>query len=504
VRETILNTLIELVGIQSLNGIPHAEDAYVDFLYGKLSGWDYFSRHPEDLYKTAITGDALKRHNLTAIVRCGDRSCKKAILYINHHDVVGIEDIDAFYPLKYKEKLAQSSLSEEARRDLQSGEWLFGRGVSDMKGGAAVQLALLKEYSEIPETLNVNIIFLSLADEENTGLGVQQAVRSLAALKRDGWEFLLCVDSEPTITGRKKDGGIIYTGSIGNITVLTLFVGRASHVGEFYDGISAAVLAAKMIYETEGDPETADSHKGQIFPPTACLIFKNLSTGYSVTLPDRAAAVFNMLPAEKSAKEILDYFVKKAMRAGEEALRKHYKSSGMRVITFGELKELAGSDIGLEGLAGEDIYIAFVNRMISAANLSGPLAVVCLIPPYCGARLNRGETELELKAMGAAEGTAAYAKELTGKPLAIEGVYEGISDLSEMGLDERDIKTLTENLAGYGTLFTYPFEEMKSLDIPVINLGPIGKDAHKWTERVHIPYLTETLPLLLKRLTAYY
>jgi arginine utilization protein RocB len=503
VREAILSTLIELVGIQSVNGVPRAEDAYVDFLYGKLSGWDYFSRHPEDLYKTAITGDVLKRHNLTAIVRCGDRSCKKAILYINHHDVVGIEDQDAFYPLKYKEKLARSSLSEEARRDLESGEWLFGRGVSDMKGGAAVQLALLREYSENPEALNVNIIFLSLADEENTGLGVQQAVLSLAALRREGWEFLLCVDSEPTITGREK-AGIIYTGSIGNITVLTLFVGRASHVGEFYDGINAAVLAAKMIYDTEGDPETADSHKGQIFPPTACLVFKNLSTGYSVTLPDRAAAVFNMLPAEKSAEEILDYFVKKAMRAGEEALRKHYKSSGIRVITFGELKELAGDGVDLEGLAGEDTYIALVNRMISAANLSGPLAVVCFIPPYCGARLNRGETELELKAMLAAEGTAAYAKELTGNPLAIEGVYEGISDLSEMGLDERDIKTLTENLAGYGELFTYPFEEMKSLNIPVINLGPIGKDAHKLTERVHIPYLTETLPLLLKRLTAYY
>jgi arginine utilization protein RocB len=514
-RDAILKTLIELTAVQSVNGVPQAEDAYVNFLFEELVGWDYFARYPEDLFLTPLEGDDLERHNLTAIVRGADRTKKQAILLINHHDVVEVDDTDAFYPEKFMKKLSESTLTDDVRADLESGEWLFGRGVSDMKGGAAVQLSIIKEFSENPEVLNINLIFLSLADEENNGFGVHQAVRSLAEMKRDGWEFLLCIDSEPTITNqgypeceqkalfKARLGGVIYTGSIGNATVLCLFAGKGSHVGEFYEGINAAVLAAKMVYETEGDPATADTYNGKRFSPAACLLFKTIAEGYSVTLPDRAAVVFNVLMAEKSITEILDYFMKKAEECGNEALERHYKAHGktMRVVALSELKAMAGDKELIQLSKGDDI--ALVNRMITAAGLSGPLAAVGFIAPYCQARLNKGKTALDIRAGQSAAEVISYA-ETIGAKLTLEEVYEGISDLSEMGLDTEDIGVLTDNLAGYGALFTHPFEEMKRLNIPVINLGPIGKDAHKLTERVYIPYLTQTLPLLLKKLIECY
>jgi arginine utilization protein RocB len=326
-------------------------------------------------------------------------------------------------------------------------------------------------------------------------------------MQKDGWEFLLCIDSEPSITNQEKSGGVIYTGSIGNITIFTLFVGKESHVGEFYDGINAAVLTAKMIYDIEGDPNTADSYDGRHFSPASCLKFKDFTAGYSVTLPARSAVIINLLTAKKSVTEILAYFTQKAKESGEAALRKHYGLETIKVITFSELKNMVTGfegEISLETTAKEDADIELVNRLITDAGLSGPLAVVGFIPPYCGAKLNEKKTLSEIKAAEAAEDVAAYAEKLTGSRLAVEAVYEGISDLSEMGGVPEDIEVLKDNMAGYGKMITYPFEEMKSLAIPVINLGPIGKDAHKPTERVFIPYLTQTLPLLLKRLIENY
>ncbi|WP_205417899.1 M20/M25/M40 family metallo-hydrolase, partial [Escherichia coli] len=62
-------------------------------------------------------------------------------------------------------------VSEEARRDLESGDWIFGRGTADMKSGLIVQAAVLAELSENPDALDVNLLYLAVADEENNACG---------------------------------------------------------------------------------------------------------------------------------------------------------------------------------------------------------------------------------------------------------------------------------------------------------------------------------------------
>jgi arginine utilization protein RocB len=59
-----------------------------------------------------------------------------------------------------------------------------------------------------------------------------------------------------------------------------------------------------------------------------------------------------------------------------------------------------------------------------------------------------------------------------------------------------------ENLPGWGDFYRFPEEALLKLDIPILNLGPFGKDAHKNTERVHLPYSFETYPVLLKEAVA--
>jgi len=50
---------------------------------------------------------------------------------------------------------------------------------------------------------------------------------------------------------------------------------------------------------------------------------------------------------------------------------------------------------------------------------------------------------------------------------------------------------------GYRTLYELPLQALRKLDIPVLNLGPVGKDAHKHTERIHERYAFEVYPALL-------
>ncbi|HHY11072.1 MAG TPA: hypothetical protein GX529_00410, partial [Firmicutes bacterium] len=43
-------------------------------------------------------------------------------------------------------------------------------------------------------------------------------------------------------------------------------------------------------------------------------------------------------------------------------------------------------------------------------------------------------------------------------------------------------------------------DDLLKLDIPVVNLGPWGKDAHKFMERLDVDYSLEVVPKLLKSL----
>ncbi|SID90901.1 Uncharacterised protein [Mycobacteroides abscessus subsp. abscessus] len=50
-------------------------------------------------------------------------------------------------------------------------------------------------------------------------------------------------------------------------------------------------------------------------------------------------------------------------------------------------------------------------------------------------------------------------------------------------------------------LFPVPLGEMKTLNMPSLNIGVYGKGGHKWTERVYKPYTFGILPDLIRKLT---
>ena len=49
---------------------------------------------------------------------------------------------------KLEEMLRKMPLDDVAKADLESGEWIWGRGVADMKGGLAIHAALFEQYAK--------------------------------------------------------------------------------------------------------------------------------------------------------------------------------------------------------------------------------------------------------------------------------------------------------------------------------------------------------------------
>ena len=90
--------------------------------------------------------------------------------------------------------------------------------------------------------------------------------------------------------------------------------------------------------------------------------------------------------------------------------------------------------------------------------------------------------------------------------LQIEEHFMGICDLSYCAL-EKDVgeyMAVQDSLAVSPELYQLNFKVLAQLNIPGVNLGPRGKDLHKYTERVYAPDLHTTVPEFLLFLLHHY
>ena len=87
----------------------------------------------------------------------------------------------------------------------------------------------------------------------------------------------------------------------------------------------------------------------------------------------------------------------------------------------------------------------------------------------------------------------------TDYKLVYKKFFPYISDLSYGAApkDPKIIAALKNNMPGYGTKYSLPLEEMQKLDLPVLDIGAFGKDAHKFTERIEKRYSFEVAPVLV-------
>ena len=532
--EDVLALTKELCSIPSVSGIGDGENQVAQFLLETLRGVKTSEGNTLCVKEMLCEGDAHGRKAVWALLRAAKKTAR-TVLLTGHFDVVDTQgkfSSLAFSPDAYTKALAEESLPEDAAKDLASGNWLFGRGTMDMKAGLALFVETIRAYATCKE-LAINIAFLAVPDEESDSVGMRGTIAEFTnILAAENLDFLAALTGEPCFwTAGESPTRPYYTGTTGKIMPYFLCLGRATHVNDYAEGANAMLLASHVVSLFEGNAAFIDGKNEDTLSPPACLRCETRTGTYSVSLPARAVCFFNVLTDSRTPETVMEESLEVAQEALQlsilqmektrEALRERGASvpegkiSG-RVYRYRELVQKCIEKMGsketflreealfyktLEDVADAREKAIRVSEWVAdQSGLAGPAIVVGFLPPYYPHRVNRRRNAKERALRSIMEEMVAKAAILSEDgAVSIQEVFGGITDLSFLGFEgsREALEALSENMPAWGKVYSLPLDQILKLDIPVANMGPAGRDAHKMTERLELKYSLEIAPRLL-------
>jgi arginine utilization protein RocB len=518
----IKNILLELCKIPSISETK-GELLMAEKLYEILSEIEYYKQNSEFLYKVPLLKDVGERSFIAALLK-GNPASRKTVILLSHFDVVSVEDFGslkdyAFSPVEYTQvlKAEDVNLPKEADEDLQSGDYLFGRGIMDMKFGIALDIEILHQLSKNIKNFPGNVLFLSVPDEEANSAGMLEAVGFLNQLKQEhALDYSCCIVSEPHFPKYVGDKtNYIYAGTVGKLLPVFYCTGKETHAGEPFSGLNPNLLTARLIEKIEQNPDLCESDAGCTTPAPVCLKCADTKVEYSVQIPTSAYAYFNLITLKKTPLEIMDKMKALAVEAFKEVLEeveikadKWRRLTGdqlqipailPRVYTYSELYQLCTKLHGskLEQRLEEVIInstntdlrqlsIEIVQELCRHSPDRVPMIVLFFAPPYYP---SCSGLDCYPITQGICEDVINRAKTQYNEPLQLQPYFTGLSDMSYLGLPNSiNTEAISKDFPLWGNKYSLPLNMMSQLNIPFINIGPLGKDAHKYTERLCISY----------------
>ncbi|MBF4691545.1 M20/M25/M40 family metallo-hydrolase [Fusibacter ferrireducens] len=533
--ESIKSLFLRLVATQSDTN-THRESYIEEQILNWIKEQTYFKAHNEYCGAYPLENDPYQRSVIWSLVK---GTGPKTVILMHHHDAIDIEEYGklqsvALRPDELNEVLAHKKLSHQTKADLESGNWTFGRGVADMKSGAAIQLVLSTYFSEL-EGFEGNILLLSVPDEETLSRGMLSAVPLMTSLRAQyGLEYLLTINSEPYFN-QTKGKAIFYEGSVGKIMPVLFVKGVKSHIGEPFNGFNPSLVLSDLQRKTELNIDLCDVLGEEATPPPVWVNLKDRKKAYDASIPEAATGYFNWLTFTRSPKRIMDKLVSLANRSlrdtlihFEDAYENYCNLTGVipeqisfvpKVYTFDQVYQMAINEMGESFKARYDFIQEELNALLiantitlpeattrlveyvqDAIDLEGPAIIIALSGPYYP---HVNNTKISKKLPFSLEETInEIAAERYDLVFESQSYFMGISDLSYAtwsGNDE-DIALIKANSPGWDTIYRIPFKELATLNMPVVNIGPWGKDLHKTTERVYTKDVYERMPYIIKEL----
>ncbi|MFJ8234954.1 M20/M25/M40 family metallo-hydrolase [Ureibacillus sp. NPDC094379] len=520
--EKLRALLCELVSWQSRSK-TEGEVQFVYRLKEKLLDIPYFKQHPDQI---AFHDAGLNRNAVTALYKHSETS--DTIVLISHFDTVNTEEYGsleklAFSPEELTKELQKhkEELPPDALKDLESGDYLFGRGTMDMKTGLAVHMSIIEKASA--EKWPINLVLLTVPDEEVDSAGMRAAVPGLVRLQEEHQlTYKLFLNGEPSFSQRNDDPNYyIYSGSIGKIMPSALIYGKETHVGEPMSGLTANYIASFLTSEMEFNAEFRESVYEESTPLPVSLRQRDImNMEYSVQTPYRAQIMYNVFLMKRTASDVMEIFkhtAEKASNACTKAYHEICKREGVqpvgdiKVIYYEELHKYAENKLSkttaaslidevLQNSSWDDREksLRIADVLMRNCQELGPAIVLLFAPPYYPA-VNSSDDPLVIELT---ELTKKAAQIKFGVELKQIHYYNGISDLSYVNYQGSSDgwNVYKQNTPVWGSSYSIPFEDMEKLKAPVFNLGPFGKDAHKRTERLHIESAFVQLPYLVENL----
>ncbi len=537
----------EMVKIPSINSTG-GEKNIGDFLEHLFMTMPYFVKHPDQLSIKELKNDSLHRKNVMALI-IGEKEYRSETLVLHGHtDTVGVEDFGslkeyAFSPDILVEKLKELDLPEDIRKDLESGEYMFGRGSCDMKSGDAVFISLIEWLVHNISKLSGNILLSLNPVEENLHTGVIEGLDTLLEWKEKyKLKYQMAINNDYTCPLYDNDKKItMYTGVVGKLLPCFYIQGKETHVGQCFEGLDASYTAARLVEKIHLNMDFSDIVLGEASMPPSVLKMKDLKPWYNVQTAKDALVYFNYFVHNAEIDNITDKLVDAARKALEDTRIKvenmaaeYYENSYLYlknadknisstprtndskgVLLYEELVDMVRekTKLSMEKIksieAGinskerakktdlREIPIAVIKYFLGLLGINDSVIVLYFAPPYCPHNMLQKDCsflENDLK-----EITLKVAKDANVEYRFMH-FFPSLSDSSYLKIDDSD-KSLTKlknNFPMMEQLYPLPIEKIKKLNIPSVDFGCYGKDAHKWTERVNIPYTFEVLPHLLK------
>lgn len=467
----------------------------------------YFKENPDRLkLHSAQTG----RQSLSAIYRCNEPSVTDTVILISHFDTVNTDDYGEMEPLALDPLALTNKFKDEAHRehgelkkDILSDEYVFGRGIMDMKSGLAQHMQLIEEA--IHEEWSINLILVAVHDEESDSEGIRTVIPALNNYKTEyDLNFRLFLNGEPSFPMFESDvSQYIYTGSMGKLMPTVVVRGKGTHAGDSQRSVSAPYILSFITQEMEWNKEFTDTYQDEMSSLPATLSSRDLKTHYSVQIPVTGASMYNVLMLQTSADELMQRFmdtVENAVTHCSNALfdQKNVQLSDsdkkIRVMSFEELDHYVGQKHSHEWINAKineisnhakwderEQSIRITEMLLNICPEVGPAAVCLFAPPYYPA-VNSSEDPLIIKLIEKLlDRSTAFDRNLIHRHY-----FNGISDLSYVNeASDSNAEMIAKNMPVWGKGYTIPFDAMTQLHAPVMNIGSFGKDPHLRSERLH-------------------
>lgn len=526
--------VLELAQVRSVVDTTGEIDA-ANKVYEIFSRMDYWKENPQNLYFVPVKNDPLGRKSCTAILEGRKGNSKKAVIMIGHIDHVGISDYGQLMewsnsPFELMEKMKEIELPPAAKRDLESGEYIFGRGIFDMKAGDAAIMAVMEAISKDLDNFEGNLIFSAVCDEEGNSGGVLNCDEDYVKLAEErGYEYLAMLDADYITEEYEGDPNkYIYIGTVGKVMPTFYIVGKETHVGESFKGLDPNQIAAAITLRVNLNPEFSDVADGEAALPPITLKQRDLKTEYSVQTAKAATIYFNYATHCSTPEVILEKMLKVGQECFQdviESLNERYKKFCeiakrdytelpwvARTMSFDQLcdevrKDVPNLDELIKAKAEELVKTDMDSRDRSSAICGyvqslwkdqDPVVIVYFSSPYYPHVFIEGSSEKDKNLLKAVD--AAVKETKTDYKLGYKKFFPYISDLSYAAVpDESVVETFKSNMPGYGITYDLPFDTIKKLNLPVLDIGAFGKDAHRWTERIEKRFTFNVTPELIYR-----
>lgn len=537
-RKDILELTEHFVHMNSIVN-TNGEREIAQEIYRLLSSHSYFHENPDHLTIEETIDDHRTRYNVLAFVKGTKKPSRRTVVLLGHMDTVGVEDFgsfqaEAFQPAAWMDALQDEVIPDSIRDNLNSGEWLFGRGVLDMKSGLASNMYLLQYYADHPHQLAGNLVFVAECDEEDASHGILSAIQTLKTWKHEhDFDYVAAINSDfvsPTYVG--DPNRYVYKGTAGKLLPTFFITGTETHAGSPFEGIDPNFLAAELTQQINYNPELTESAQGEVTTPPVSLKQIDLKPAYSAQTALSSIAYYNFFTHARSPKDVLERLKVEAKKAANQAMKTYdsrYKAfcektgntyeavqEEVRIWSYNEMEDFLIGEYGstftdhMRSFKQDLLYDTSLDiRMFSVRVVEEawkwmptkePTMIVFYSSLYSPRVALTGETDDEHILLDALEKAITDVQPQYKHPIVSKPFFPYISDMSFVAMSDNaeEMHAVTENSPAWGSKLYVRYEDVRDLEIPVVNIGPYGMDAHSKLERMEMRYSLEMVPNLTK------